>query len=302
MNGGINRSPLFYVGDKYKLMGQIKNLFPKEINNFYEPFVGGGAVFLNIEAKKYYLNDIDKNLIKIHKYLIKYADKPEIFFKNINKLICKYNLSRSYQEDVVPEALKKNWKKTYFAKFNKESYEKLRNNFNKSRNKDPLILYILLIYGFNRMLRFNDDGRFNLPVGNVDFNTNVLTALKNYFDYVRDKEIEFESMDFRQFLSSNKYSKNDFIYLDPPYLITASEYNKLWDQDCELDLLNSIDKLNKRGVRFALSNVTYYNGTRNKLLIKWMKGYKVYKIKSNYINYYDNSVKKIGEVLVTNYD
>ena len=51
MSNKIKRSPLFYVGDKYKLMKQLINLFPKEINNFYEPFVGGGTVFLNIEAK-----------------------------------------------------------------------------------------------------------------------------------------------------------------------------------------------------------------------------------------------------------
>ena len=67
----MRRSPLFYVGDKYKLIEQLLALFPKEINNFYEPFVGGGTVFLNIEAKKYYLNDIDRNIISIHKFLLK---------------------------------------------------------------------------------------------------------------------------------------------------------------------------------------------------------------------------------------
>jgi DNA adenine methylase len=51
----INRSPLFYVGDKYKLMKQLIELFPLSVNNFYEPFTGGGTVFLNIEAKKYFL-------------------------------------------------------------------------------------------------------------------------------------------------------------------------------------------------------------------------------------------------------
>ena len=43
MSNKIKRSPLFYVGDKFKLMNQLVNLFPKEINNFYEPFVGGGT-------------------------------------------------------------------------------------------------------------------------------------------------------------------------------------------------------------------------------------------------------------------
>ena len=64
------RSPLFYVGDKYKILNQILNIFPKNINSFYEPFIGGGSVFLNVYAKNYFLNDIDNYLVNIHKYLI----------------------------------------------------------------------------------------------------------------------------------------------------------------------------------------------------------------------------------------
>lgn len=301
MNKKIKRSPLFYVGDKYKLMNQLISLFPKKINSFYEPFVGGGTVFLNINAKKYYLNDIDKNLINIHKFLIKNASDPRKFFKDVEKTIYKYNLSRSYKEDIVPDELKKKWKKTYYARFNKEGYEKLRECVNKNKKNDPLILYILLIYGFNRMLRFNGGGKFNLPVGNVDFNKNVINALNNYFDFVKDKKIALSSKDFRAFFSGKRYSNNDFVYLDPPYLITASEYNKFWDQKSESDLLNLIDKIDKKGIKFALSNVTHYNERKNDLLIDWMKKYEVHKIKSNYISYYNNKKKKIREVLITNY-
>jgi len=301
MNNRIKRSPLFYVGDKYKLMEQLVDLFPKEVNNFYEPFVGGGTVFLNIEAKKYYLNDIDKHLINIHKFLIKNSTTPAQFFKNIEKVIHKYKLSRSYKEDIIPITLKKEFKKTYFARFNKEGYEKLRVCVNSNKKNDPLILYVLLIYGFNRMLRFNGGGKFNLPVGNVDFNKNVINALDNYFDFVSGKKIIISSKDFKKFFSDKKYFKNDFVYLDPPYLITASEYNKFWDQKSESDLLNLIDSLDKKGIKFALSNVTHYNGDKNELLIKWMKKYKVHKIESNYISYHNNGKKKIKEVLITSY-
>lgn len=297
----IKRSPLFYVGDKYKLMKQLVSLFPAEVDSFYEPFVGGGTVFLNIDANKYYLNDIDKNLVNIHKFLIESSKDRERFFKDVEKIIKKYNLSRSYKEDVVPASLKKQWKKTYFAKFNKEGYEKLRIRVNKNIKNDPLILYILLIYGFNRMLRFNGGGKFNLPVGNVDFNKNVVNALNSYFDFVQDKKIVFTSKDFRSYFSNRKFSKNDFVYLDPPYLITASEYNKFWDEQSEKDLLELIDSLDKKGVRFALSNVTHYNGSKNDLLIDWMKKYKVHKIESNYISYHNNGKKKIKEVLIKNY-
>lgn len=301
MNSKIKRSPLFYVGDKYKLMKQLMGLFPAEVDNFYEPFVGGGTVFLNINANKYYLNDIDKNLINIHKFLVGSSKDRNRFFKDVEKIINKYNLSRSYKEDIVPASLKKQWNKTYFARFNKKGYEKLRTRVNKYAKNDPLILYILLIYGFNRMLRFNGGGKFNLPVGNVDFNKNVANALNSYFDFVQGEKIIFSSKDFRSYFADKDFSKNDFVYLDPPYLITASEYNKLWDEQAEVDLLDTIDSLNKRGIKFALSNVTHYNGSRNNLLVDWMKKYKVHKIESNYINYHDNGKKQIKEVLITNY-
>jgi len=301
MSNKTKRSPIFYVGDKYKLMNQLVNLFPKAINTFYEPFVGGGTVFLNIEAKKYFLNDIDKHLINIHKLLIASSKNSEKFFKEAEKIIHKYKLSHSYKKDVVQDSLKKEFKKTYYARFNKEGYDKLRTCVNNFQKNDPLVLYILLIYGFNRMLRFNGGGKFNLPVGNVDFNKNVVNALNGYFDFVHDKKIFITSKDFKKFFSDKKYLKNDFVYLDPPYLISASEYNKLWNQESEADLLKVIDALDKKGVKFALSNVTHYNGSKNDLLLKWMKKYKVHKIESNYINYHNNGKKVIKEVLITNY-
>lgn len=297
----IQRSPLFYVGDKYRLMKQLVNLFPQEIDNFFEPFVGGGTVFLNIKANKYYLNDNDKNLINIHRFLISSSNNPNLFFKNVERIIKRYHLSRSYKEDIISSSLKRKWKKTYFARFNKKGYEKLRACVNKNIKNDPLILYILLIYGFNRMLRFNGCGKFNLPVGNVDFNKNVVNALNNYFDFVQEKKIILSSKDFRDYFAEIKYSKGDFIYLDPPYLITASEYNKYWDQKSEADLLSLIDNLNKEGVKFALSNVTHYNGNKNDSLIDWMRNYKTHKIESNYISYHNNGKKQIKEVLITNF-
>ena len=151
------------------------------------------------------------------------------------------------------------------------------------------------------MLRFNGGGKFNLPVGNVDFNKNVVNALNGYFDFVQDKKMTLSSKDFRAYFANRKYSKNDFVYLDPPYLITASEYNKRWDQKAEADLLEMIDDLDKKGVKFALSNVTHYNESKNDLLIDWMKKYKTHKIESNYISYHNNGKKQIKEVLITNY-
>lgn len=301
MNSLIKRSPLFYVGDKYKLMGQLIHLFPKEINNYFEPFVGGGTVFLNVKANKYFLNDIDKNLIKIHDFLISSSKNPKKFFNDVEKVIYNNKLSFSYKEDIIPTSLKKEFVKTYFAKFNKENYQKLRSFYNEKGNNNPLILYVLLIYGFNRMLRFNKNGQFNLPVGNVDFNKNVVFSLNEYFNFVQKKEILTTSLDFEKFFSKIECKKNDFVYIDPPYLIASSEYNKLWNENSESKLLKIIDNLNNKRVNFALSNVTHYNGRRNVILINWMKKYKTHEVKSNYINYHNNTKKNIKEILITNY-
>ena len=297
----INRSPLFYVGDKYKLVQEIKTHFPTTINRFIEPFVGGGSVFLNVKANEYLLNDIDSYVIDIHKFLSSYISKEDDFFNLIFSIIEKYNLSFSYKKNNVPLELKQQFKKTYFAHFNKQNFNQLKTDYNNSKERNIAELYVLLIYGFNRMLRFNSRNEYNLPVGNVDFNTNVFNALSDYFKLNNTKKINWNCQDFKQFLSSIEYQENDFIYLDPPYLITFSEYNKLWKGTTEKNLLQMLDNLNEKGVKFAISNVTHYKEKENCQFIDWSGKYNSYQIKSNYISYHDNTIKKLNEVLITNY-
>ena len=91
------------------------------------------------------------------------------------------------------------------------------------------------------------------------------------------------------------------MYLDPPYLITFSEYNKLWNDETETALLGILDEINAAGVRFAISNVTHYKGKENTAFINWSTQYNSHQVKSNYISYHDNTIKKFNEVLVTNY-
>ncbi len=301
-NGKVYRSPLFYVGDKYKLYPEISKYFPTSINRFIEPFTGGGSVFLNVRAKEYLLNDIDENVIKIHKYLTRQAQNPALFYDRVFQEITKYNLSHSYIKDVVPQTLKNEWQKTYYAKFNKIGFNELKQNFNKSQQKDILELYLLLIYGFNRMLRFNAKGEYNLPVGNVDFNKNVAVALNDYFLLTKRKRITFSNLDFADFLDNIKFNDDDFLYLDPPYLITFSEYNKLWNTKTEQRLIDYLDVLNDKGLNFAISNVTHYKDKINELFLKWSEQYFIKNIKSNYISYHDNTIKSFSEVLVTNYN
>tara|TARA_B100000963_G_C22633743_1_gene676385 strand:+ start:1200 stop:2111 length:912 start_codon:yes stop_codon:yes gene_type:complete len=302
MKNKFIRSPFFYVGDKYKLLPEITKFFPKQIDKFIEPFMGGGSVYLNIDAKSYLLNDLDKHLIKLHKLLFSYRDKPESFFKEIFSIIDLYKLSKSYEKDIVPLNLKKKFPKTYYAHFNKENYTKLKLDFNNETSFDYHKAYVLLIYGFNRILRFNLSGKFNLPVGNVDFNKNVVNSLNNYFQINQKKKVKFSSLDYKDFLKKISISKNDFVYFDPPYLITAGEYNKYWSKENELDLLEFLDSLNKSNIRWVLSNVIEYRGKNNSILKSWMKKYNVNRVKSNYISFNDNSIKSFKEVLIRNFN
>ena len=296
------RSPLFYVGDKYKLMPEIKKYMPEYINNYIEPFVGGGSSFLNVKARHYFVNDIDSYIINIHKELYKYSNDKEHFFDKVFKIINKYNLSCSYNGHLVPENLKKQYKKTYYAKYNKEQYLNLRNDYNKNKN-DILKLYLLLIYGFNHMTRFNSKGEFNLPVGNVDFNSNVYNSLNYYFDYIQKIDINYYNMDYKEFVNSITIGKNDYVLLDPPYLISQSEYNKLWNEEHEKELCNFLDELNERGIRFGITNLIYHKGNKNEIFDKWSRKYYVHEISSNYISFNNNTIKNNSkEVFVTNYD
>ena len=301
MKNGIARSPLFYVGDKYKLIREIRTHFPQTINRFIEPFVGGGSVMMNVEANGFLLNDINSYVINLHKMLQSYIGREKEFMEEIYNIIDSYKLSLSLRSDVVQQAIKKAYPKTYYAIYNKAGYLHMKADFIADGQQNMMKLYLLLIYGFNHMLRFNGKGQFNLPVGNVDFNQNVQNALSDYFLLLSQKQTKWFNEDYKQFLGGIDYEKDDLVYLDPPYLITFSEYNKLWNEDTERDLLALLDDLNAKGINFAISNVIHYRGRINNIFLEWSKQYHSHSIKSNYISFNDNSIKKFSEVLITNY-
>ncbi len=105
-----------------------------------------------------------------------------------------------------------------------------------------------------------------------------------------------------QRLIEKKLGKNALVYIHPPYLISASEYNKLWGHEREAELYELLDELDTKGVRFGLSNMLEHKGKKNNILEKWSSKYNVHPVKSNYISFNDNSIKQTSrEVYVTNY-
>jgi len=295
------RSPFFYVGDKHKLLPQILPKFPENTNRIIEPFVGGGSVFLNSGIGNVLANDIDARVIEIHEFLALFSGRPEQLVEEVMDVGKRFGLSISYKGNLVPNEIKSKFPKTYYAEINRFAYGELKDFYNASKDRDPKLLYALILWGFNRMIRFNQKGEFNVPVGNVDFNANVATALENYARVTSGLDLTFSSLDFENFLVSAELHVSDFVYVDPPYLITASEYNREWNLDQEVRLYALLDELDKSRIKFAVSNVATYGDKENEALTKWMSKYTVHTVKSNYINYFDNGKKKIRELLVCNY-
>lgn len=296
------RSPLFYVGDKYKLMPQLIELFPKKIDTYYDIFCGGGSASIYVNAKEIVMNDVDEKIIQLHRHLQSVSGDINSFIKKMYSLIEHYGLSLSEKgRNAKIEELKKTYVKTYFSKYNKKAYLKLRDKYNQDQSNIDL-LYLLLIYGFNHMIRFNKKGQFNLPVGNVDWNKNVTIALKNYSSWYNNNKVTITSgMDFEKFILSTKLTSNDFLYFDPPYLITFSDYNKLWNEEEEQRLYRLLVQLDKNNIKWGLSNMVCHKGKKNDILLKWAQRYNKFCIKSNYISRFDNSIKKDSkEIYVTN--
>jgi DNA adenine methylase len=297
----VRRSPLFFVGDKARILPQLLSHFPDQIDSYTEPFLGGGSAALNISAGEYFLSDISEPLIGIHKALRDIALTGDVI-QSVCTRIEELGLTCSYLGKTVRKSLIDRFPKTYFAEANRSKYLKLREMYNSSAARNPLDLYILVIYGFNRMLRFGRNGNFNIPVGNVDFNSKTAKALQDFTEFHRSaKTVSFLCGDFARGRDAGDSRGCHFFYFDPPYLITQAEYNRFWSEEDDVRLMDYFDELTIKGFRCAVSNVLEYRGKTNERLSLWASQYRIVEIASNYINRFDNRKKSIREVLILNY-
>lgn len=303
MRETLVKSPLNYTGGKYRLLPQILPLFPDNIETFVDLFCGGANVGVNINAKHVIYNDYNQHLIGLFNVLKKYDYETAKEF--IEATIGKYQLSDSAKNGYEFYGCESS---SGLGSYNKPHFISMRNNFNAKRERDDdyyLLLYTLMIYSFNNQIRFNSKGEFNLPVGKRDFNLNIRKNLKDFIEVIHEQDCEFISEDFRK-LDSSYLSENDFVYCDPPYLITTASYNESngWTTEDEKALLSFLDKLNDKNVRFALSNVTRHKGKTNELLLEWAEKYTTNVLNYQYSNsnYHGKNKDKITEeVLIVNY-
>lgn len=269
------KSPLNYVGGKYKLLPQILPLFPKNINTFIDLFGGGFNVGINVPAKEVVYNDSNLPVVQILEYI--HRNETDKILSEIDKIVEQYDLS----------------------KINKEGYLKLRGYYNKSVFKSSIILYTLICYAFNNQIRFNSKGEFNMPFGERCFNLVQRERLVEFSEAISNKDCKFINADFREFIGAT-FGENDFLYCDPPYFNSMATYNENggWTKADEEDLRDMLTALN---VKWALSN----NLKTNLTLKDWSEGhgYKIHYLNTTYenCNYKKKDKTKDIEVLITNY-
>lgn len=213
------KSPLNYIGGKSKILNQILPFFPLEINDFVDLFAGGCNVGINTQANRYFFND------------------------NLSFLIEMYQKLQENELDFTINYIEERIKELNLSQTNEEGYKTLRREYNLYKN--PLDLFVLVAFSFNHQIRFNNNHKFNNPFGKnrSSFNPKMKKNLKDFIIRVKEIQPIFSKKCFTEF-DFSFLDENDFVYCDPPYLITIGTYNdgkigfKGWSEKQEYQYVN----------------------------------------------------------------
>lgn len=225
---------LKWVGGKRQLLDVLVPLVPKNYKTYCEPFLGGGALLFKLQPQTAFVNDVNEDLMTVY----------EVIRDDVDGLIAILNTHENNSDYYYKI---RDWDR------NKESYAKL-----SKTEKAARILYLNKTC-FNGLFRVNNAGEFNSPFGNYR-NPNIVNAptLKAVSNYFNTATIVFSSQDYQTTLE--ELPSNTFVYLDPPYDPISNTANFTgyakggFGRDEQIRLRKCCDDLNKRGVKFMLSN------------------------------------------------
>jgi len=237
-----------WVGGKRSLLDKYAPIIPTEFNNYYEPFVGGGAMFYHLQSKygntkKYFLSDLNKELIQTYKTIAttEYQEVVKIL-KYMSVRHCKdfyYEIRNYDREEIAPRR-----------------YKKLFDAIDVLTPAEVAARFLYLnATCFNALYRVNGDNLFNVPLGNSlkkDISDNGLLRLCH--DVLQDATITYQSY------QDITPSAGDFVFLDPPYapLSATSSFTSYTSEEFgsqqQIELKEFCDKLNENGVKFMLAN------------------------------------------------
>ncbi|HEY9059183.1 MAG TPA: DNA adenine methylase [Pseudobacteroides sp.] len=272
----LNKSPLNYSGSKDTLLPAIVKELPSSINTFVDVMGGAFNVGANIVATDCIVyNELNQYVYEIIEWLLK-TDKTEIV-EGIEKRIADYKLEKG----------------------KKGPFDKLRLAYNEV-DKCPLNLYLLHMYSFQNMIRFNSEHKFNTPIGVAGYSEDIKQRILNF--KVKAKNLKMMNVDYTS-INWSEYPSDTVFYFDPPYFITSAAYNdgkrgmKGWSADEEVELLNTLSYIDSLGYKFMLSNVINHKERTNHLLLKWVEehGFRIIDIGISGWRYAKN------EVLIVNY-
>lgn len=285
----VTKSPFNYVGNKFKQVPQLIKVFPKNINNFVDLFTGGADVATNIEANHIFANDINEPVISIMQAFKDHTS--EEIFNFIDNRIEQFQLSKTNEQGFL-------------------QYRELYNTTEEYHT--PLDLFTITRFSFNHYIRFNNKMKLNPAFGRnrCDFNPSMRNNTISFCEKI--KEVELSTKDFREFDISH-LGQNDFLYVDPPYLIAKADYNLgksakvSWMQEDDNDLQIILDKANEQGIKWGMSNFIKHKGEINQKLEDWAieHNYNMYNIQSDYSKMTIKAARTSEptiEVLITNYN
>ena len=268
-----------WAGGKRQVMNEIKKYIPENYNTYYEPFVGGGAVFFELAPKKAVLNDYNKELMNVFECI-----KDEIKFEKMCNELNHHEANHSEE---------------YYYKI--RNIDRDKNKFNRLSDYKRAARTIYLNKAcFNGLYRVNSKGEFNVPFGKkLKVNTYEGQNIGIIHAYLNFNNIKILSIDFEEAVKDAK--EGDFIYFDPPYDSDTSTFNSYtedgFSKDEQIRLSNVFKNLSDRGCYVMLSN-------HNTILINELyKDFYIHKItaKRN-INSNGKKRGKVEEVIITNYE
>ncbi len=266
-----------WAGGKRQLLAQIRERMPASFNNYYEPFVGGGAVIFDLLPKSAVINDINKALVNAYKQICNASDD---FLKKLKEL------DEAMWED------------------GKEYYYSLREHYNDKLMREEFDVELAALFVFinkhcfNGLYRVNGKGLFNVPFNNsrnTSCDENSIKAISEYLKNVTILEGDFQ-------VACQNAKKGDFVFIDSPYAplnpTSFESYTKEgFDIESHKRLADLYDELTTRGCYCMLTN-------HNTELINELYGYKGYKMDVVSVKRMINSdaTNRVGkEVIICNY-
>ena len=292
------------MGNKFDLLEDLLPRFPleNEVGTFIDLFGGSGVVSLNVPYTNIIYNELNTNIVELLKLFVNNEAKEII--DSIEKNVKDFKLPTQ-----TCDVRSLHYDEEYKNEYN-QRYLDFRKHYNNSKERKYVDLYTLTFFSFSNLIRFNSSSQFNMPFGNRYFTKEHQRFIYDACKRLKKKNIQMRNGDSFELLESIKDNdKNYFIYLDPPYSNTMAIYNESrafggWSIEDDFRLFNELDRLNKLGVKWAMSNVLENKGKKNEHLEKWAneKGYKI-------IHFEDKNYASLGkgnanskEVLIINYE